>query len=207
MNAHAGTKVPSLGVYDRKYAVLHNDITAGGTNAKKLWEDGRKNNNNHSATTVSEHQTSTTTCECTCCSTFVEWKKNHPVLAKQLQLIADQPVYYQLFPNETIKFSLGREESLYKGTIRALSRAPLGKCMESAKDSGAHPYTCDACNALIHGKTSVLNRRLQRNQVLKYPRSEDERALKSGVNHKLCSADQLQVALQSHRVSEKMKSD
>ena len=38
--------------------------------------------------------------------TYIEWKNNHPVLAKQPQIIADQPVYYQLFPNETISFSI-----------------------------------------------------------------------------------------------------
>ena len=80
--------------------------------------------------------------------------------------------------------------------MRALSGAPLGECMKTAKDSGTHPYTCDACNALAHGKSSVLNCRLQRNNVLKHPRSEDECALKSGVNHKFCS-DHLHVALQS----------
>ena len=68
--------------------------------------------------------------------------------------------------------------------------------MKTAKDLGDHPCTCDACNVLAHGKSSVLNRRLQRNNVLKNPRSKGDRALKSGVNHKFCSPDNLQVALQ-----------
>ena len=200
-----GNTVHCLGLYDRKYAVLHNDIVAGGTHAKKLWEDGRKSNISYAPVNASDHREFVTTC--TCCATFIEWKKNHPVLAKQLQLIADQPVYYQLFPNEAISFSIGDQRINYKGTIRALSGAPLGECTKAAKDSGAHPYTCDACNALAHGKSSVLNRRLQRNNVLKHPRSEDERALKSGVNHKFCSADHLHVALQSRKIAEKMKSN
>ena len=78
--------------------------------------------------------------------------------------------------------------------------------MKTDKDLGDHPYTCDACHVLAHGKNSVLNRRLQRN-VLKNPRSKGDCALKSGVNHKFCSPDNLQVALQSRKVAEKIKSD
>ena len=37
------------------------------------------------------------------------------------------------------------------GTIRALSGAPLGPYTKVAKVDGPHPYTCDACNALVHG--------------------------------------------------------
>ena len=55
--------------------------------------------------------------------------------------------------------------------------------MKTAKDLGDHLYTCDACNVLAHGKSSVLNRHLQRN-VLKIPRSKGDRPLKAGVNHK-----------------------
>ena len=36
----------------------------------------------------------------------------------------------------------------------------IGECMKTAR---AYPYTCDACCALVHGKTSVSNWRLQRN--------------------------------------------
>ena len=201
-----GDTVNCLGLYDQKYAVLHNDIVAGGTSAKKLWEDGRKNISiSYTPPNASEHGELVTTCSC--CDTFTQWKNNHPGLAKQLQKIADQPVYYQLLPNELISFSIGDQKFNYKGTIRALSQAPLGECMKIAKNTGAHPFTCDACYALAHGKTSVLNRRLQRNSVLKHPRSEDERALKSGVNHKFCSTDHLQVALQTRKVAEKMKVD
>ena len=85
----------------------------------------------------------------------------HPVITKQLQLIADQPVYCQLFPNETISFSTGDQRTNYKDTVRALSGSPISECMKTAKDSGTHPYTCDACNAIAHGKSSVLNRHLQ----------------------------------------------
>ena len=178
-----GNTVHCLGLYDRRYAVLHNDIVAGGTNVKKLWEDGRRDNISYTPPkfNVSEHGEFEFVTTCSCCGIFTEWKKNHPVLAKQLQLIADQPVYYQLFPTETISFSIGDQRINYKGTIQALSGAPLGECMKAAKDVGAHPYTCDACNALAHGKSSVLNQRLLRNSVLKHPRSEDERALKSEV--------------------------
>ena len=118
---------------------------------------GRMGVKSYAPVNASDHGEFVTTC--TCCAIFTEWKKNHPVLAKQLQLIADQPVYYQLFPNEAISFSIGDQRINYKGTVRALSGAPLGECMhmKTAKDSGTHPYTCDACNAIAHGKSSVLN--------------------------------------------------
>ena len=42
------------------------------------------------------------------------------------------------------------------GTIRALSAAPLGQCTRVAKRDGPHPYTCNACDALVHGNLNIM---------------------------------------------------
>lgn len=132
--------VSCIGLHDRtEYVVLHNDIVVGGRSAKKLWEDGRKEHNMHlqivSINTI-----------CQCCFTFVEWKKNNTVLARKLLLIADQPVYYQLYPDKCY----GWISKNY--TIHALSGATLGEVMERIL------FTCDACGALAHGKTAATFR-------------------------------------------------
>ena len=71
--------------------------------------------------------------------------------------------------------------------------------------------TCESCKALIRGKTSSLNRKLHRSKSLKHPRSEDTRATASGVSHKYCSAQHLQLSVQIrktqlHISSEKVSS-
>ena len=122
---------------------------------------------------------------------------------KSLQELADQPRYYALLPNE--KISVDGKEMI--GTIRALFGAPLGPCTKLAKADGPHPYTCDACDALIHGQTSVLNRRLLRDNQLKHPRSQEQRAIQSGVNHKYCSLTHLQIALNKRKENEHLQAD
>ena len=93
------------------------------------------------------------------------------------------------------------------GTIRALSAAPLGQCTRVAKRDGPHPYTCNACDALVHGQTSVLNRRLIREKKLRHPRTQEHRATQSGVNHKYCSANHLQIALNARKENEHLQAD
>lgn len=151
--------------------------------------------------TVTDSEDFQTVCEC--CQTFVEWKQAHPILAKSLQELADQPRYYALLPNEKICVE-GKE---MVGTIRALSGAPLCPCSKVAKTDGPHPYTCDACNALVQGQTSVLDRRLLRDKQLKHPCSQQQRAIQSGVNHKYCSPNHLQIALNSRKENEHLQAD
>lgn len=131
----------------------------------------------------------------------MDWKKKHPKLAKHLQELADQPRYYALLPNEKVCVS-GRE---MQGTIRALYAAPLGPCNKEAINNGPHPYTCSACNALVVGQTSVLNRRLHRDNQLKHPRMYEKRAMQPGVNHKFCSPSHLQIALSTRKVTEHLQ--
>ncbi len=131
------------------------------------------------------------------------WKAKHPQLAKELQRIAEKPRYYQVNPDENVKVNLGSEEMEYTGTIRALFGAPNGPCTGTAKRDGAHPFTCDA---LPHAKSSSLYRKLSRNSTLKHPRSDEHRAESSGVNHKFCSSEHLQNALQSRKMGVKVKS-
>ncbi len=123
--------------------------------AKKLWEARDK---------------------CDCCVSYKKWKETHPQLARHLQECADKGKYYQVFSTEKIIV----DSCTYKGTIRALSRAPLGACKGVAPEGSP---TCESCKALICGKTSTLNRKLHRSKGLKHPRSEDTRATASGVNH------------------------
>ena len=87
------------------------------------------------------------------------------------------------------------ETKTYTKTIRALMDAPADKCLGTASTSGQHPYICDACEALRHGRHSQLNRKLQRAAKLQHPRSQEARATKRGVVHKHCSRQQLQSAI------------
>lgn len=84
--------------------------------------------------------------------------------------------------------------------------APEGKCLGNASTSSEHPNICDACEALRHGRHSQLNRKLQRAGKLCHPRSEEARATKSGVNHKHCSRQQLQNAIQIKQNEKKIQS-
>lgn len=196
--------MPCCGIYDRKYAELHSDRTCGATTTKALWEKGPK---------------------CDCCSSYKQWKNCHPDLASTLQVcyktwqffqnnnnnvqqvLADKPLYYEALPSEEVTVSIGGKDTTYIGTIRALRGGPLGACQKKASSGGAHPYVCQACDALIHGKTSNINRKLNRSKQLIYPRGNEKRAVKSGVNHKFCSAEHLQVAIQSRKIQEHMTNE
>lgn len=182
--------VPCQGLYDRKYAILYHDRNAGATSTIKLWKKGRQ----EVFTYTDSHGNSCNTA-CNCCATFAEWKCRHPHMYSDLKKIADEPLYYQAFPEDHVKVTLNGNEIELKGTIRALHGAPLGACNKLAKTVGSHPFTCTACNALVHGKSSPLNRKLCRNGTSKNPRSDEKRATKVGVCHKYCSSEELQVAL------------
>ena len=105
------------------------------------------------------------------------------------------PCYYKVCDEQIKVF-----DKTYQGTIRALCMAPKGECSGVAYKSGLHPYTCEACEALQHGKNSQLLHKLHRASTLKYPRSVQNRANQSGVTHKYCSKAHLECALQTRRL-------
>ena len=127
---------------------------------------------------------------CTCCTTYKEWKQQHTAFAKRLQALADTSKYYVCYHDEIVQVPSGTagECTQYKGTIRALSGAPKGACTGNAQVMGDHPYTCDACNALVHGKSSPFLRKLYRSNLL---RGKELRATKVGVTQKFCSSTSL----------------
>ena len=88
----------------------------------------------------------------------------------------------------------------YTGTIRASTAAPKGACIGIASTTGQHPYTCAACDALTHGKTSPLNQIVSQAPSLKHPRSDLMHATKPGVVHKFVSTETLEGALQSQKL-------
>ena len=75
-----------------------------------------------------------------------------------LQALADEPRFYQIIPTKAVVIEVNGEQVRYTGTIQALPASPLGACMGFAKSTGPHPFTCDACDALVHGQSSPLNR-------------------------------------------------
>ena len=170
---------------------MYSDGTQGCTTAKKIWESGR--------------ETEEKKCACNCCSSYLQWKKGHPELAKEIEKLALVPQYYKSYPQEQICIPLEDKTVRYVGTIRALSGAPLGACTGIASSRGGHAYICNACYALVKGKTSNLRRKLLRDDMLKNPRSLKNRATKRGVSHKYCSPDQLQVALKARRTNERVQ--
>ena len=150
--------VKCQGLYDRRFADLHSDGSAGTTTAKKLWEDGRKVGELDSYDTPNGSELRIS---CDCCSSYSSWKKTHPNSAVELQRIADSPCYYEVCDEEVEVFVDGQRQ-VFWCTIRALSQAQKGACTGIACTEGKHPYTCEACDALQHGKSSQLLRRLNR---------------------------------------------
>ena len=137
---------------------------------------------------------------CDCCTSYIEWKNRHPLLARSLQKAADNTFIYQICPNERATVVVDGIKCTYTGTIRASTAAPKGPCRGVASNLGLHPYTCTACDALTHGKTSPLNQIVSRAPSLKHPRSDLMRATKPGVVHKFVSAETLEGALQSQKL-------
>ena len=87
-------------------------------------------------------------------------------LRRELLALASRIRYYDTLPNEIVTIKQGDDVILYQGKIRASKFAPSGPCTGRASNKGDHPYTCDACDALVHGKTSTLNRKLHRTKKL-----------------------------------------
>ena len=108
------------------------------------------------------------------------------------------PCHYRIC-NETVTIGA----TTYETTIRAMHLAPEGACKGVALKSGPHPYICDACESLQHGKSSQLLHKLGRASKLKHPRTEQDRATHRGVNHRYCSKEHLEMALQSRAVQNK----
>jgi len=77
---------------------------------------------------------------------------------------------------------------------------------ENALELPSYPFTCDACEALQHGKSSQLLHKLQRASKLKHPLSEQTRAKNSGVSHKNCSKEHLRSALQNRKLKNNLQS-
>ena len=188
-----GDEVPYQGLYHRKYEILHNDGNVGGTSAKKLWAD-----NQMLKGYVTHSGGEEVNVICKCCTTYIEWKKKHQDASKVLQRIADVPCHYRVC-NETVTIGV----TTYECTIRAMYLAPMGACKGVAKKSGPHPYICDACEALQHGKNSQLLHKFGRAFKLKHPRTMENRATQRGVNHRYCSKEHLEVALQSRAAQNK----
>ena len=183
-------EVACQGLFNRKFEILYEDGTAGATTATKLWVDSRKTGEAY--TTPDGEQVYTM---CDCCTTYSAWKTTHRTAAHALQQIADIPCYYQVC-DEQVKV----HTQVYLGTIRALHLAPKGACKGIASHLGPHPYTCEACEALQHGKNSQLLHKLMRASKLKHPRSEQKRATQSGVTHKYCTKSDIESALHSQKV-------
>ena len=91
----------------------------------------------------------------------------------------------------------------YETTIRAMHLAQLGACKEVALKSGTHPYICDACEALRHGKNSQLLHKFGRTSKLKYPRTVQNRTTQCGISHKYCSKEHLEISLQTRALQNK----
>ena len=181
------------GVYHRKYSIIHQDRSLGATTAKKLWTDG-----------FNSCAANSDSVSCNCCTSYNEWIHRHPVQAQSLRKTAENTLYYQVCPNESVTVVINGIVCDFKGTIRACEAAPKGPCTSAASSEGQHPYTCDACDALTHGKTSPLNRLIHRAPNLKYPRSDAMRATKPGVNHKFVSSENLEVALHTRKVQSRV---
>lgn len=163
-----GMPVKCQGLYDRRFEGLYSDRLAGTTTAKKLWEDGRKVGDLDSYETANGSELQI---QCNCCSSYSVWKKTHPESAVDLQRVADTPCYYQVCDEEVEVFVDGQRHAYWR-TIRALSQAQKGACTGIACSVGQHPYTCEACDALQHGKSSQLLRRLNRVCKLKQQKTD-----------------------------------
>ena len=144
--------MPCQGLFDRKFEILYDDGNAGATTAQKLWTDKRQKESDGIICT-SDNEKVVVICDC--CTRYTEWKGKHQIAAKLLQKAADIPCYYKISDKQ---ITVGRHT--YKNTIRALHLAPKGPCKGLAYKFGPHPYTCDACEALQHGKNSPLLHKL-----------------------------------------------
>ena len=70
--------------------------------------------------------------------------------------------------------------------------------------AGKHPYTCDACDALRHGQTSQLMRKLHRSKKSIYPRGV-ARAGKPGISNKHLSKSELESSIRKNQAQQKVQ--
>ena len=90
--------VKCQGLYDRTYAVLHQDRNAGAKSSKTLWEQGRKEN----TAPYKDSQDHDFTTRCCCCATYQQWIARHSELKRELLALASQMRYYDTIPNEIV---------------------------------------------------------------------------------------------------------
>ena len=143
---------------------------AGATMAQKLWSDKHQKESDGIICTSANQKVVVI---CDCCTIYTEWKGKHQTAAKLLQKAADIPYYYKI-SDEQITVGI----HTYKNAICALHLAPKGPCKGVAYKFGPHPYTCDACELLQHGKNSPLLHKLELG------------VLPNRSNHKLNSTEQ-----------------
>jgi len=184
--------VKCAGVYNQKYEELYNDGSSGCTTAKKLWENHRQAANNPYGVTIN----------CGCCEEYRIWKESHPTDFQRLKNMSSDPV---VFPSKRQIYShlvvQNGNTLVYTGTIHAVG------CTGNAFASGSHPYQCNACFNLVHGKSSQLLRKYNRSKKLKNPRSDLYRATKPGVTHKFCTPSNIEDALQLKTVKVKTEKE
>ena len=183
--------VECAGVYDRKYEQFYNDGSSGCTTVKKLWEMHREATNDPDGTTVN----------CSCCEEYRIWKESHPTDFQKLKEISDNPSFYKAFPSKKVTVVEDGSNVVYTGTIHAVA------CTGKAVSGGSHPYQCNACFQLVHGKSSQLLRKYNRSKKLKNPRNDAYRAARSGVTHKFCSPGDIENALKFKTVKAKIEKE
>ena len=152
-----GVECTRQSLYDRIYAPIYQDKTAGATTAKKLWEDGRRSKIAYIDKDGREFYTN-----CSCCTEYHSWKVAHKDLSADLQKLADQPRYYSV-TDEVIEAVENGNKVVYKNTIRALKGAPKGECLNLPQHLVDIPiYVMFVMHSGMEGIASQLNRKLQR---------------------------------------------
>ena len=84
-------------VYTTGNMQLHYDRTPSATTAKKQHADLR----------------------CDCCTSYKQWQGKHPQSYREVQSLADKPVYNEVCPSEKTTLTSGGEVITSTGTIRA----------------------------------------------------------------------------------------
>ena len=107
--------------------------------------------------------------------------ENHPINCQKLKDMANVPIYYKVFPSKNVAVVENGNDIVYTGTIHSVA------CTGKAFSSGSHPFQCDSCFDLVHGKSSSLLRKYNCSETLKYPRTDPSRATKAGVTQILFS--------------------
>ena len=168
--------VECAGVYDWKYEQFYNDGSSGCTTVKKLWEIHREATDPDGITA-----------NCSCCEEYRIWKESYPTDIQKLKEISDNPSFYKAFPSKKVTVVEDGSNVVYTGTIHAVA------CTGKAFCGGSHPYQCNACFQLVHGKSSQLLRKYNRSKKLKNPRNDSYRAARPGVTYKFCSPGDIEM--------------